>query len=107
MNTGQIRQGDVLLVPVDRKVPAGLQPHAQAILALGESTGHAHRIVGTVLDWSEGESRFVRVIGIAPGELVHEDHDPVPAAVVVPEQTYRVVPQQEWDLSGQWRKVVD
>jgi len=48
-----------------------------------------------------------RVPGSQMGTLRHEDHDPDPATVVVPETTYRVVPQHDWGLSGQWRKVVD
>ena len=107
MNIGQIRQGDVLLIPVDRQPPEGTAIKDEAILALGETTGHAHRVLGNVMDWTEGEARFVRVIGPDYGSLSHEDHDPTPAAVVAPEQTYRVVPQQEWDLSGQWKKVRD
>ena len=103
---GSIRQGDVLLVPVDKEPPVDLAPVTQIILALGESTGHAHRLSGLVLDWEVDEQRYVRVDGEA-GLLSHEDHDPVPAAVVESGQTYRVVLQEEWDLAGQWRKVED
>lgn len=106
MDIGQIRQGDVLLVPVDREPPAGIAPVAEVVLAEGEVTGHAHRLAGTVLEWTEGESRFVRVLE-RPGTLRHEEHDPIAVPVVSPEQTYRVVAQREWDLSGQWRQVVD
>ena len=106
--TGQLRQGDVLLVPVDTQPPSVLSPVPEAVLAWGEITGHAHRLRGEVLDWTDSRgTRFVRVTGSEPGSLSHEDHDPVPAAVVSPGQTYRVVPQREWDLSGQWRQVVD
>jgi hypothetical protein len=49
----------------------------------------------------------VRVEGDEPGTLQHEDHDPSPAAVAVPGQTYRVIRQREWELSGQWRQVAD
>lgn len=107
METGTIRQGDVLLVPVDNAPPKHATPLDIVILAEGELTGHAHRLRGTVVEWSVGEQRYVRVVGDEPGTLQHEDHDPVAVSVVVPEQTYRVVPQQEWDLSGMWRKVAD
>lgn len=103
---GQIRQGDVLLVPIEVEPPADITPSAQCILALGEVTGHAHRLTGTVLEWSIGDQRYVRVVGDV-GSLSHEDHDPTPAAVVTPGQTYRIVHQREWDLQGQWRQVVD
>jgi len=107
MCNGQIRQGDILLVPVDQPAPHGVKPTAQAILALGEITGHAHRLGGAVLDWTVGANRYVRILGDEPGTLQHEDHDPEAAAVVEPEQTYQVIPQREWSLEGQWRKVVD
>jgi hypothetical protein len=104
----QIRQGDILLVATDKALPKGLQPHDQIILAKGETTGHAHRLkAGEVYDWNEDNQRYIHVKGEQPGELSHEDHDPVPAAVVEPSITYRVIPQQEWDLTDQWRKVVD
>lgn len=105
--TGQIRQGDVLLVPVDEQPPSNAVKTDEAVLALGEVTGHAHRLTGNVLDWERDGVRFVRVIGREAGSISHEEHDPAPAAVVAPEQTYRVVPQKEWDLSGQWQEVRD
>lgn len=103
----QIRQGDLLLEAVKKEPPQGILPKNQVILAEGEATGHAHRLSGDVLEWTEGDERFVRIIGEAYGELSHEEHDPTPVAVVEPDVTYRVIPQQETDLSGQWRKVVD
>ena len=106
MMIGQIRQGDVLLIPVEVQPPAALLPQDEVILALGEITGHAHRLGGTVLEWTEGDKRYVRVLE-RPGILTHEEHDPIPVPVVPPEQTFRVVAQREWDLSEQWRKVTD
>ena len=109
MKRGQIRQGDVLLEPVEGMTPpesAIVSP--EVILALGEVTGHAHRLRGTtVYEWSVGGERYVRVGGDRPGTIAHEDHDPIPAAIVVPETTYRVIQQREWDLSQQWKRVLD
>ena len=105
----QIRQGDILLIAVAGIMPPKeIQPKTQVILALGELTGHAHRLAATgVYEWEADGYRYVRVHGIEPGTLAHEDHDPVPVAVVAPETTYRVIQQQVWDLSGQWRNVQD
>lgn len=109
MKVGLIRQGDVLLVPVAGVVPpAGATGQSEVVLAVGEATGHAHRLAAAeVYDWSVDGQRYVRVGGDSPGALAHEEHDPIPAPVVAPGVTYRVVPQQEWDLESQWRKVVD
>lgn len=105
---GIIRQGDILLVPVESAPPANAKHQRQVILAEGETTGHAHRLsAADILEWSVGEQRHVRIVGTELGTLQHEDHDPIPAAVVEPEQTYRVVRQQTWDLSEQWQKVQD
>ena len=104
----QIRQGDVLLIAVEIPMPGGLTPQSEVILAEGEITGHAHRLkAAAVYDWSQDGQRYVRVSDSKAGELSHEEHDPDPVAVVAPDVTYRVIPQQEWDLSNQWRKVQD
>ena len=106
MKIGQIRQGDVLLVPVGEPPPEGTGVQAEAVLAVGEVSGHAHRLTGVVQDWQASGRRFVRVLA-APGNLSHEDHDPTPAAVIPAGQTYEVILQREWDLAGQWRQVID
>lgn len=104
----QIRQGDVLLRETDVLPPENLMPVKEIILAEGEVTGHAHRLMGkAILEWNVGEQRYIRVVGDNNGELYHEDHDPVPVAEVLPNRTYEVIPQQEWDLEGQWRRVSD
>ena len=104
----QIRQGDVLLVAVDKAVPASARRSAEVVLAEGELTGHAHRLAAPVISvWEAEGQRYVRVHGDQPGTIRHEDHDPAPVAVVAPGVTYRVVRQQEMDLRGQWRQVQD
>ena len=90
-----IRQGDILLVPVDLDAPKDAQRSDLVILAEGELTGHAHRLRGNVAVWNVGEQRYVRVEGEA-GTLQHEDHDPAPAAVVEPDVTYKVIPQRAY-----------
>ena len=106
MEIGQIRQGDVLLVPDEASPPSGVVTQTEVILALGEATGHAHRLIGTIVEWKQAGQRYIRSVGVV-GSLSHEDHDPQPAAVVVANQTYKVIPQKEWDLSGQWKPVQD
>jgi len=108
MENGQIRQGDILLIPVAMQRPADARLTGELVLAEGEITGHAHRLrAAEVYEWHTGDQRYVMVGGSAPGTLSHEDHDPAPAPVVEPGVAYRVVPQQEWDLEGQWRQVRD
>jgi hypothetical protein len=103
----QLRQGDVLLVAVEKTPPDNTPVKSEVILAEGEITGHAHRLTGLVLEWSEDGQRYIYICGSEKGKLSHEEHDPVPVAVVAPNVTYQVIQQTEWDLKNQWRKVQD
>ncbi len=101
---GQIRQGDILLVPVDETPPADAMQHSHVVLAEGELTGHAHVVEAPrILTWGD----MFQVASEAPGKLTHQDHDPQPAAVVVPGQTYKVVRQREYSIEGMWKQVED
>lgn len=92
-----LRQGDVLLVPID-EVPDQLQQvpleGGRIILAHGEATGHAHVIEGEAAllaeDLEDLERRFLRVE--EESELVHDEHDPI----TVPAGDYEVRRQREY-----------
>ena len=105
---GMIRQGDVLLVPVEKCLPPPeAQRSKEIVLALGEVTGHAHRLAASeIWEWKADGQRYVRVTG-SVGTISHEEHDLVPAPVIEPDITYRVIQQKEWDLTNQWRVVRD
>jgi hypothetical protein len=90
----QVRQGDVLLVPVD-EVPDGARPRGRVdgrvVLAEGEVTGHAHAIRSTGATLlGAGDERYLRVT--TPVTLDHEEHSPIEVAP----GTYRVVIQREY-----------
>lgn len=93
-----LRQGDVLLVPVDQ-IPADAKPRKgkdRLILARGEVTGHHHSLVAErggeidVLETKAGEV-FARIMA-APAREVHQEH----AAIEVPPGNYQVVIQREY-----------
>jgi hypothetical protein len=105
----QLRQGDVMLVPVD-VFPETARPlprtGGRIVLAEGEVTGHAHaiRATGATL-LADGEDRYLLV-----GDPVTLDHEEHRAIEVVP-GTYRVVIQREYvppeiEPAG-FRRVVD
>ena len=116
---GVVRQGDVLLVPVEgipfqrQRVLTGRRA---GVVAEGEATGHAHRVEGPARVVAAtphpqaGGSLYVVVAG-ARAELVHEEHDPIALARGV----YRVVRQREYEprrtrrgrRQGSWRAVRD
>lgn len=107
-NPQQVRQGDVLLVPVTL-IPPEAQPvpreAGSTVLAHGEVTGHSHvinhkaaklfAIPGTV-----EPRRFLR----AGRDVVlrHEEHRPIRIA----RGEYEVIIQREYD-GGETRQVVD
>jgi hypothetical protein len=110
------RQGDIFLEPV-AVLPAGCAesvPQDRAgelvhVLAEGELTGHAHRVLagpGVDLlrdqDGSGGTDPlaigYLRLKKLA--RLVHDEHAPVD----LPPGDYRVVQQRRYDPQGPWRR---
>lgn len=90
----QVRQGDVLLVPVARvpyRTHAIPRDRGRVVLAYGEVTGHAHAIrsLGAALLELRGE-RYLQVS--AAVTLEHEEHGPIDIAP----GAYRVVIQREY-----------
>jgi hypothetical protein len=97
-----VRQGDVLLVPVE-ELPVGCEPAGslarRQVLAEGEATGHAHVVVGGSRlvelrerrGWIAGVTRRYLVVE-GPSSLVHEEHRPIELATGV----YEVRRQREY-----------
>ena len=87
----QVRQGDVLLVPV-KEIPSDAKPVEQAgsrvTLAMGEVTGHSHRFeTGAALfrpDELQGGMGGYVVVGGDGATLLHEEH----TAIAVPAGLY-------------------
>lgn len=98
----QIRHGDVWIESAP--VPDTAKPKTGAVLALGEVTGHSHRLLmdGLLYEAPDGTT-YIRV----PEEgttLTHEEHGPVP----LPAGDYMVRIQREWDPYAEAaRRVID
>jgi hypothetical protein len=128
---GLIRQGDVLLIPVDAELVDGPAPASRrvlervdgrVVLAEGEATGHVHAILDEharleVQNFGEfrrryhsGEwtgSRMVLIVEESPATIVHEEHDPLtvsPGVYLVRRQREYVPAERE---SARWRRVAD
>ena len=91
------RQGDILLIPVDRnttKYGEQIPPEAErVILALGEATGHAHALSAKLAVLYAIANSTDRLLRTKPGALlVHEEHDNIP----LPEGDYIVRRQREY-----------
>ena len=104
-----VRQGDVLLVPVDA-IPEKARPVARdngrVVLAYGEATGHAHAISSAAATQLHDDiERYLRLTAVAT--LQHEEH----AAIELAPGSYRIVIQREYVPSPvntpSWRRVID
>ena len=95
------RQGDVLLRPATGKVDC--TETGEAVLALGEVSGHSHRMAGVA--FHKGDSGLADQILVPPegATLVHEEHE----AQQIPEGAYEVVLQREYDVVEGTRQVLD
>ncbi len=88
---GQIRQGDIILIPVTGIEPVNAKVGDKAVLAEGEVTGHHHVLVAErVEDWVLNLHRYVKID--KAGVITHPEHDPEPKAI--PAGTYEVRIQQ-------------
>ncbi len=82
LNKNQIRQGDVMLVRVDKAetTPVVPEPGQRVILAHGEVTGHTHALVlykpqtqaPTVPVFDASAERYIQLVSDAG--LTHEEH---------------------------------
>lgn len=98
------RQGDVLVMRVENQQGAAEIPRdGDVILALGEVTGHAHRIKApSARLWTLADTRDRLLTLAADAQLVHEEH----ATVILRAGQYRVRIQREW-LGEEVRNVAD
>jgi len=85
-----IRQGDVVLIPVE-VIPSNTTPIARRdgrlVLAEGEATGHAHAIFDETCELvttDEATQLYLLVYGTEPVDLVHEEH----ATISIPPGRY-------------------
>jgi hypothetical protein len=104
----QYRQGDILLVQMD-KLPDIAQDQwakenklvgPRITLALGEATGHAHVLEAEDAVMYRGE---YLEIGVGGGTIVHEEHK----AVQLDPGTYRLIHQREYEGPERERQVLD
>lgn len=89
-----IRQGDVLIVPINEIPKGDRKARRDGALAYGEVTGHSHRVAeltkAQVFD-IDGQGAFLSVSeeGVS---IVHEEHQPV----FVPAGDHKIRIQKEY-----------
>lgn len=97
------RQGDVGLLKIDALPEGGRQEKVSdtLVLALGEVTGHSHRLCAEAATLYSFDGYDVFEIK-QRGELVHEEHD----TIALDPGFYKVIRQREY-TPEQIRRVVD
>ncbi|AOX03142.1 hypothetical protein BJP34_30165 [Moorena producens PAL-8-15-08-1] len=94
-----IRQGDVILLPVEQ-INGQQLPHLT--LAEGEVTGHSHRISDGVAKLYEKKGILYLQVLSETATLTHEEHKPID----LPQGSWMVRIQREYEPQG-WRYVAD
>jgi len=94
------RHGDLLLE--HGNIPAEATIRKNGILAYGEATGHAHRVIDEAIVYENGEDVFIRVMRQA--RVTHEEH----GTITLPAGDFKVIRQREFDpYSEAVRRVAD
>ena len=88
------RQGDVSIMAIDRVPSKARKVRGEPVLARGELTGHAHRIVDgrVVLYQLAAGILYLRVLSEF-AKLYHEEHEDI----VLPKGDYEIRQQREFD----------
>lgn len=102
LNRCQIRQGDLLLIPVDepRKASRVVDGNGQPMAGLrldGERTGHSHRLPARVYESRAGRMLFLE----RPTALVHAKFDDAGVAVEPGDHATIEVPAGWWQPAFQ------
>jgi hypothetical protein len=98
---GQYRQGDVLIMPESKTVPADLKAiepvNDRTILAYGEVTGHAHALPAKDVRLHEAKGFVDRFLVVMKATaLGHEEHGRIPIAKTPARTARRVIIQKEY-----------
>ena len=99
MTRATVRQGDVLIVPIDalpENLTAVAPVRGRVVLAEGEATGHAHTIEAERADFFTADvlQEAERILMVHAGGAVveHQEH----SAITLEPGPYRVIRQVEW-----------
>lgn len=102
----QIQQGDVLIKRIN-KLPDGIKKkerdNGSIILAYGEVTGHAHRIIDVDAMFYEKDGKLY-LHNETPVQLKHEEHNQITIEPGIWE--IGQIQEKDW-LSGMVRRVID
>lgn len=92
------RQGDLIFKRVT-DTPKD-ETHKELVIALGEVTGHSHRLIAEVGSVIKGDKTLFSVTGTA--KLIHPEHD----TIKFNSGTYVVINEREFDYIEETMKKV-
>jgi hypothetical protein len=104
-------QGDVALRRIEN-MPINLTEDRKGVVALGEISGHAHKVSGKAQLFKDSEGRMFVTVGDEGATLDHvkldtltkADHDPL----TLKKGCYEVILQNEYNpYSEAWERVLD
>ena len=98
------RHGDVLILDA-RPLRDGAKKLATNVVAEGEATGHAHRLVGGEV-W-ETEDGSLAVVAGDKAAMTHEEHNRLELPASKAGEAYPITIQREYDDEKEWRQVSD
>ena len=103
MATTCYRQGDVFIIPVQKLPSSGVRKNHNGVLALGEVTGHAHRLANTQQGsvCSINDEMYLEILDDT-ADIVHEEH----GTITLKRGVYAVRIQREYTPAG-IRRVYD
>ena len=84
------RHGDLILRPID-KMPPTARYSGDLVLQRGETTGHAHKLQGSVQVFEDNEVKYFEAS--ATTQLIHEEHH----MIDLPAGVYRLEHEREFD----------
>lgn len=102
----QKRQGDLFFAAVKKK-PDGRKEHKSPILALGEATGHSHKIFSPSVEEIEMSVDPQGNIYMKSDKTIVISHDEHADIELPPGQEYCMSRQREYDAVEQERVVAD
>lgn len=92
------RQGDVVLREVEA-MPRTARRAEDGVLAHGEATGHAHRVVGDGAVFRDPQSQRTYVKVMTSAKLIHEEHRPI----TIQQGVYEVILRRQYSPLGERR----
>lgn len=98
-----IRQGDVLMIPING-IPTGAKILKDKTMAYGEITGHTHRFSEPQnIERYELDGKLYLQVRV-PSTIIHEEHNPL----IIPVGDYQQIEEREYSYEDEeMKRIID